>query len=118
MKPIFLCYERCSTCKKAAKWLSDNGVEVENRSIVTENPTAQELTQWIEMSSLPIRRFFNTSGIKYREMSLKDRVANESQEELIALLATDGMLVKRPLIIAGGVVIAGFREAEYADKLL
>ncbi len=113
MSKLFLCYERCSTCKKAAKWLADNGIEVEQRSIVNDNPTEEELTKWIEMSGLPIRRFFNTSGIKYRELGLKERVDTEPKEELIKLLASDGMLVKRPLLIGDDSIIVGFREAEY-----
>lgn len=117
-KPLFLCYQRCSTCKRAEQWLADNGVEVEVRSITDDNPTEAELTEWIERSGLPIRRFFNTSGIKYREMGLKDRVASDTNEELIKLLATDGMLVKRPLLITEGVILTGFREAEYSEKLL
>ncbi len=117
MKPLFLCYERCSTCKKALKWLEDNGHEVTYRSITEENPTADELKEWIEKSGLPIRRFFNTSGIKYRELGLKDRVATESFDDLVTLLATDGMLVKRPLLITDKGVCPGFRDKEYAELL-
>lgn len=113
-----LCYERCSTCKKAIKWLTENNIEFENRSIVDENPSVEELREWIHRSGLPIRRFFNTSGIKYREMGLKDVVASAPEEELLSLLASDGMLVKRPLLVCDGGVIPGFREAEYAKALL
>lgn len=118
MKPLFLCYDRCSTCKKAVKWLEDNNIEFDHRSITEQNPSVEELTKWFEMSGLPIRRFFNTSGIKYREMGLKDKVATSSNEELVELLATDGMLVKRPLLITDTKVVPGFRETEYADILL
>lgn len=118
MKPIFICYDRCSTCKKAEKWLTDNNIEFEKRSITEQNPSAAEIAEWMAKSGLPIRRFFNTSGIKYRELSLKDRVATDSTENLLALLATDGMLVKRPLLVTDGNVLAGFREAEYSSELL
>lgn len=117
MKLLFLCYDRCSTCKKAEKWLEESGVEVTRRSITEENPTIEELTKWIEKSGLPIRRFFNTSGIKYRELGLKDRVASGTTEELLELLASDGMLVKRPLLITETTVIPGFREKDYLQIL-
>ncbi len=118
MKPLFICYDKCSTCKKAEKWLADNGIEFDKRSIVDDNPTALEIKEWLSKSGLPIRRFFNTSGIKYRELSLKNRVATESTEELLELLATDGMLVKRPLLITDQTALPGFRESEYAETLL
>ncbi len=118
MKPLFICYDRCSTCKKAEKWLTDNGIEFTKRSIIDENPTAQEIEVWMQLSGLPIRRFFNTSGIKYRELSLKDRVASEPVEDLLQLLSTDGMLVKRPLLITDTTALAGFREKEYCEELL
>lgn len=118
MKPILLCYHKCSTCVKTIKWLNENNIEFENRAIVDDNPTADELREWIAKSGLPIRRFFNTSGIKYREMGLKDVVANGDDESLIKLLATDGMLVKRPLLVTNEAVFPGFREAEYAKILL
>lgn len=117
MKPLFLCYPKCSTCKKAQKWLDESGYEYEFRSITEQNPTVDELAEWIEKSGLPIRRFFNTSGIKYRELGLKDRVATESHDELLALLATDGMLVKRPLLITDKGVFPGFREKEFSELL-
>ncbi len=113
MKPTFLCYPKCSTCQKAAKWLTERGVEFEQRSIVDQNPSVDELREWLTKSALPTRRFFNTSGIKYREMGLKDRVATESEEALLSLLATDGMLVKRPLLITETKILVGFREKEY-----
>ncbi len=118
MKPLFLCYPKCSTCKRAIKWLEDNGIEYTFRDITTQNPTASELRQWIEMSALPVRRFFNTSGIKYRELALKQRVDNDPLEELIELLSTDGMLVKRPLLITETTALTGFREGEYSKLLL
>ncbi|MFI3282003.1 MAG: arsenate reductase family protein [Rikenellaceae bacterium] len=113
MKPLFICYDRCSTCKKAEKWLIDNNVDFEKRSIISENPSAAELSEWLTLSGLPIRRFFNTSGIKYRELNLKDRVATDSVEELLQLLASDGMVVKRPLLITDTTVLLGFKESEY-----
>ncbi len=118
MKPLFLCYDRCSTCKKAVKWLEDNNIEYTHRSITEQNPTVEELTTWLNLSGLPIRRFFNTSGIKYRELGLKDKVAAASNKELLELLATDGMLVKRPLLITDTKVLPGFREKEYTEVLL
>ncbi len=118
MKALFICYDRCSTCKKAEKWLLDNNIEFEKRSIVEDNPTCAELEGWMTLGGLPIRRLFNTSGIKYRELKLKDRVATESQEDLLELLSTDGMLVKRPLLITHDSVVAGFREEEYRQALI
>ncbi len=118
MKPLFICYDRCSTCKKAEKWLTDNNIEFTKRSIVDDNPSAEEIAKWMEIGNLPIKKFFNTSGIKYRELSLKDRVATDSVEDLLQLLATDGMIVKRPLLITQNRVLTGFREAEYELALL
>ena len=117
MKPLFLCYPRCGTCKKAVKWLEENNVEVTTRDITLENPSVEELTAWLAQSGLPIRRFFNTSGIKYREMGLKERVAQDSTETLLQLLSTDGMLVKRPLLITADKVLVGFKEEEYQELL-
>ncbi len=117
MKPLFICYDRCSTCKRAEKWLIDNNIEFEKRSIVDQNPSYEELEMWWRKSGLPLRRFFNTSGIKYRELSLKDRVATEPAEQLLELLSTDGMIVKRPLLITQNNVLPGFREAEYLAAL-
>ncbi|MFI3292646.1 MAG: arsenate reductase family protein [Rikenellaceae bacterium] len=118
MKPLFICYDRCSTCKKAEKWLIDNNIEFEKRSIIDNNPSPQEIETWMTLSNLPIKRFFNTSGIKYRELSLKDRVATDSTENLLQLLATDGMLVKRPLLVTQATVVVGFREDQYTSALL
>ncbi len=117
MIPLFLCYRKCSTCAKAAKWLEENKIDVQERSITDENPTKEELKKWLDLSGLPIRRFFNTSGMKYRELGLKDRVATESEEVLLELLASDGMLVKRPLLVTSDRVLPGFREKEWAEAL-
>lgn len=112
---LFIEYPKCSTCKKAKKWLDDHGVSYDDRHIVENNPTAEELKGWVEMSGLPLKRFFNTSGMKYRELELKDKLPTMSDEEQYALLATDGMLVKRPLLIGEGVVKVGFREKEWEE---
>ena len=114
MKPVFICYPKCTTCQKARRWLVDNGIEFEERHIVQDNPTAQELETWVARSGLPLRRFFNTSGQKYRQLELKDKLPAMEASEQLALLATDGMLVKRPLLIAEDAVLVGFREKEWA----
>ena len=110
---LFVCYPKCSTCKKAQKWLDDRGVSYEIRDIKTQNPTAEELQAWQQTSGLPLKKFFNTSGQLYRALGLKERLKDMSDEEMLALLATDGMLVKRPILIGEGKVLVGFREAEY-----
>ncbi|MDO4280257.1 MAG: arsenate reductase family protein [Peptococcaceae bacterium] len=117
MKPLVLYYAKCSTCKKALKWLDDHGVDYDGRAIVEDHPSSDELGAWISASGLPIKRFFNTSGMKYRELGLKDKLATMSEDEQIALLATDGMLVKRPLLVSDAVIWPGFKEAEW-QKLL
>lgn len=114
---LFIEYPKCTTCQKAKKWLDENGFEYESRHIKDENPTFDELKKWYEKSNLPLKRFFNTSGLIYKSMQLKDKLPNMSEEEQIALLATDGMLVKRPLIITDDVILTGFREKEWAEKL-
>ncbi|MBQ9365941.1 MAG: arsenate reductase family protein [Schwartzia sp.] len=114
---IFVCYPRCTTCKKAEKWLADNGVAVKVRDIKEDNPTEQELRSWREKSGLPLKRFFNTSGQKYREMELKDKLPAMSEDEQYALLATDGMLVKRPILLGDGKVLVGFKEKEWQEVL-
>lgn len=114
---IFVCYPRCTTCKKAEKWLSDNGIAVTVRDIKENNPTEQELRTWHERSGLPLKRFFNTSGQKYRELELKDKLPAMSEDEQYALLATDGMLVKRPMLVGDDIVFVGFKEKEWQDKL-
>lgn len=113
----FICYPKCSTCQKARKWLDENGIPYELRDIKTENPTAQELAAWHEMSGLPLRKFFNTSGLLYKSMELKNKLPGMTEEEMLALLATDGMLVKRPLAVGDGFVLTGFREADWEAKL-
>lgn len=114
---LFLEYPKCTTCKKAKAWLMENGVEFTDRHIVEENPTEEELKEWIGKSGLPLKRFFNTSGVKYRELGLKDKLLDMTEEEQIALLATDGMIVKRPLLIGDNFVIPGFKEAAWKEAL-
>ncbi len=114
---LFLEYPKCSTCKKAKNWLESNGVEFEDRHIVENNPTAEELKAWYEKSGLPIKKFFNTSGLKYKELGLKDKLPNMTEEEQLNLLGTDGMLVKRPLVIGDDFVLIGFKEPQWAEKL-
>ena len=116
MGVLFLEYPKCSTCKKAKKWLEDNSVEFTDRHIKDENPTAEELSEWHKKSGLPLKKFFNTSGVLYKELKLKDKLPEMSEQEQLELLATDGMLVKRPLIIGENFVLVGFKEAEW-EKL-
>ena len=108
-----LCYPKCGTCKKALKWLDDNGIKYEYRHIVEENPTKDELKNWYEKSGLPLKKFFNTSGLKYKELNLKDSIPQMTEEEIFDLLSTDGMLVKRPILISGDKVLVGFKEEEW-----
>ena len=110
---LLICYPKCSTCAKAQKYLDDHGVKYEYRDIKANNPTYEELVKWHQMSGLPLKRFFNTSGLIYRSMELKDKLPNMSEEEMYRLLATDGMLVKRPLVITDDGVLVGFKEKEY-----
>jgi len=114
---LFLQYPKCGTCQKATKWLKENGIEVISRDISKENPTQSELSEWITKSGLPISKFFNTSGRIYKESNLKEKVKSASEDELISILASDGMVVKRPLIIAKDFVIVGFNEEEWGKKL-
>ena len=119
MAVLFIEYPKCTTCKKAKKWLDEHGIEYADRHIVENNPTAAELAEWRERSGLPLRRFFNTSGMKYRELGIKAKLdAGMTDEEAYELLATDGMLVKRPLIVADNVVLTGFKEEAWAEALL
>lgn len=119
MSVLFLEYPKCSTCKKAKKWLDEHGVSYTDRHIVEDNPTATELSTWRERSGLPVRRFFNTSGVRYRELGVKARLdAGMGDEDAFSLLATDGMLVKRPLIVTDDTVLVGFREADWEKALL
>ncbi len=115
---LFLCYPKCSTCKKAQTWLEDQGLDYQLRDIKTQNPTQEELRQWHAQSGLPLKRFFNTSGQQYRALGLKDRLPHMTQEEQLALLASDGMLVKRPILLDGDKVLVGFRQGEWEAALL
>ncbi len=112
-----LVYRKCSTCLKALKWLEVNQVVFDERPIKEENPSYEELKAWYEMSGLPLKKFFNTSGILYKQMNLKDKLKEMSEDEQLKLLATDGMLVKRPLVIGDGFVLTGFKEKEWEDKI-
>lgn len=114
---LFLEYTKCSTCKKAKKWLDEQGISYEDRHIIEDNPTVKELKDWHERSGLPLKRFFNTSGMKYRELGLKDKLPEMSEEEQYELLATDGMLVKRPLVVGDDFVLIGFKEALWKETL-
>ncbi len=113
----FLCYPRCTTCQKAKKWLDDNAIAYDFRDIKLNNPTAQELSAWHTKSGLPIKKFFNTSGLLYKAMELKTKLPTMTQEEQITLLATDGMLVKRPMVIGDDFVLVGFKESDWKEKL-
>ena len=112
---LFVCYPNCSTCKKAQSWLAERAGTFQVRNIKTENPTVQELKAWHQASGLPLRKFFNTSGMAYRELGLKDKLDSMTEDEQYALLATDGMLVKRPVLVADGFVLVGFKEKEWAE---
>ena len=115
---LFIEYPKCTTCQKAKKWLDDHGVVYTDRHIKEENPAYEELDVWQQASGLPLKKFFNTSGLLYKSLGLKDKLPNMSREEQLRLLASDGMLVKRPLIVKDGLVLVGFKEAEWAEKLL
>lgn len=113
-----LVYRKCSTCQKALKWLDAHGISFEERSMVEEHPTYEELKEWYEKSGMPLKKFFNTSGNLYKQMNLKDKLKDMSEEEQLKLLATDGMLVKRPLVVGTDFVLTGFREKEWEEKML
>jgi len=113
----FLCYAKCTTCQKAKKWLDANEIEYTERPIKEQNPSADELKKWHQMSGLPLKKFFNTSGLLYKDMKLKDKLPTISENEQIALLAADGMLVKRPMMIDDDFVLIGFKETEWEEKL-
>lgn len=113
----FICYPKCTTCQKAKKWLDDNGIEHELRDIKEDKPNLEELTLWYKTSGLPLKKFFNTSGLLYKSMELKDKLSAMSEEEQLKLLATDGMLVKRPLLIGKEFVLVGFKEKEWSERL-
>lgn len=112
---IFVCYPKCSTCNKAKKYLEDNGVKFTERHIVEDNPSYDELKTWYKKSGLPLKRFFNTSGLLYKEMNLKDKLKDMSEDEQLKLLATNGMLVKRPILLDKSNVLVGFKEAEWEE---
>ncbi|AFM00196.1 MULTISPECIES: arsenate reductase family protein [Desulfitobacterium] len=113
----FICYSRCTTCQKARKWLEEKGLSFEVRDIKGENPTFEELQKWYELSGLPLKRFFNTSGQQYKSLNLKDKLPMMTEEEQLKLLATDGMLVKRPLLLGQDFVLTGFKESEWEERL-
>ena len=114
---LFVCYPRCTTCQKAKAWLEEHGAKLEIRDIKENKPTEEELREWHRRSGLPLRRFFNTSGLQYKALGLKDRLATMTENEQYALLATDGMLVKRPLLVGDGFVLVGFKEEEWKAQL-
>lgn len=114
---IFVCYPKCTTCQKAKKWLEENGVVFEERNIKENNPSIEELKDWHKMSGLPLKKFFNTSGLLYKELELKDKLPNMSEDEQYSLLTSDGMLVKRPILIGEGFVLVGFKEDEWKAAL-
>jgi len=117
MSVLFIEYPKCTTCRKAKKYLQDNNIEFIDRHIAEENPTKEELKDWLEKSNLPINKFFNTSGVLYREMGLKDKVKTASVDELLDVLSTNGMLVKRPIIVKDNTVLVGFKEEEWNEKI-
>ena len=114
---LFVCYPKCTTCQKAQKWLDENGVSYQLRDIKLDNPTAAELSQWHRQSGLPLKKFFNTSGLLYKSMELKTKLPNMTEEEMLELLARDGMLVKRPLLIGDDFVLVGFKESDWKTKI-
>ena len=113
MKNLFIEHPKCSTCQKAKKWLDENKIEYVDRNIVTETPTKEELKKWITKSGLDVRKFFNTSGMKYRELNIKEKIKDMSEDEIYELLASDGMLIKRPLFISDTLILKGFKEKEW-----
>lgn len=115
---LFVNYPKCSTCRKAKKWLDEHNIDYESRHIIEDNPTSDELRKWWGISDLPLKRFFNTSGMKYRELKLKDKLPEMPQDEQLDLLATDGMLVKRPILVDDDIVLVGFKVKEWEEKLL
>lgn len=117
MKLTIVCYPKCGTCRKAVKWLEERGIEFDYRDIKLDNPQREELAAWHKMSGLPLKKFFNTSGLLYKSMELKSRLPEMTEEEMLALLSSDGMLVKRPILVGGDFVLVGFREEEWADRL-
>lgn len=116
-KLLFVQYPKCSTCRKAAKWLEENNIDIKSRDITTENPNKEELKAWLKLSGLPINRFFNTSGKIYKENNLKEKVASAEEDELLDILASNGMVVKRPILVGKDFVLVGFKEEEWKAKL-
>jgi len=114
---LYVCYPKCSTCRKAQKWLDDNGVEYEIRNIKENNPSYDELKEWYDKSKLPLKKFFNTSGVLYKSMNLKEKLSDMSEDEQLRLLATDGMLVKRPILITPDTVLVGFKEKDWENVI-
>lgn len=114
---LFICYPKCSTCQRAQKWLDENGVQYTLRDIKTDNPSYEELAEWHERSALPLKKLFNTSGLLYKSMGLKDKLPAMSEDEMLRLLASDGMLVKRPLLISDSFVLVGFKQTEWESKI-
>ena len=113
----FICYPKCTTCQRAKNWLDDNKIEYELRDIKLDNPTLEELTEWYKKSGLPLKKFFNISGLLYKSLELKNKLPDMTEDEMLKLLSTDGMLIKRPLVIGDDFVLVGFKEAEWAEKL-
>ena len=113
----FICYPKCTTCQKAKKWLDDNNIEYELRDIKLNNPTYEELSEWHKKSGLPLKKFFNTSGLLYKSMELKNKLPTMTEDEMLKLLATDGMLVKRPILVSDDFVLVGFKDVEWTSKL-
>lgn len=113
----FICYPKCTTCQRAQKWLNENKIEYTLRDIKQNNPTKEELTKWYKLSGLPLRKFFNTSGLLYKSLNLKTKLDNMTEDEMLTLLATDGMLVKRPIIVGESFVLVGFKETQWLEKL-
>ena len=118
MENLFIEYPKCSTCKKAKKWLESNGIDFKDRNIAEDTPTKEELKKWIEESGQDIKKFFNTSGLKYKELNLKDKLPSMSYEEKIELLASDGMLIKRPLLITKNKILIGFKQKEWEERFI
>jgi arsenate reductase len=113
----FICYPKCTTCQKAKKWLDDSKIEYELRDIKLNNPTLEELTEWYKKSGLPLKKFFNTSGLLYKSMDLKNKLPDMTEGEMLQLLSTDGMLVKRPILVGNDIVLVGFKEVEWNEKI-
>ena len=113
----YICYPKCTTCVKAKNWLDDNNIEYDLRDIKLENPTLEELTEWYKKSGLPLKKFFNTSGLLYKSLDLKNKLPQMSEDEMLSLLSTDGMLVKRPILIGEDFVLVGFKEADWNEKI-